>query len=332
MQRDEDSLARKYPGTKRLPLQLPSRGDITPEYLTTEYLRALRDHAEQMVLRNVLNAAFRSTQREYVITVPAVWTEKARDLTAKCAVNAGMGSEDKLHIVSEPEAAAIYAISKFREINTGGLEVGDTFVLCDAGGGYSFSTSFDIVLYADSILYSTVDLISYTVLALDPILQLEEAAPGSGSACGSVFLNRIFADTLNERFRGDSRWESDTYFLDTAMEHFERVTKSEFNGTRKSRIPMPGIGPRPDIKHHRLELSINEMEAIFEPVISEILHLIRDQIRQTAKEVKLILLVGGFGNSSYLQSRIQDTFPNTKVKVSPDRFVPADHTVEGGRH
>ena len=137
MQRDNDSLARKYPGTKGLPLQLPSGGRNTPENLTTEYLRALRSHAEQMVLRNVINAAFRSTQREYVITVPAVWAEKARDLTAKCAVNAGMGSEDKLHIVSEPEAAAIYAISKFREINSGELKVGDTFVLCDAGGGYS---------------------------------------------------------------------------------------------------------------------------------------------------------------------------------------------------
>ena len=181
-------------------------------------------------------------------------------------------------------------------------------------------------------MYSTVDLISYTVLTLDPILQLEEAAPGSGSACGSVFLNRIFADTLNERFRGDSHWESDTDILDTAMEHFERVTKSEFNGKRKSRIPIYGIGPRPDIKHHRLELSPNEMKTVFEPVISEILHLIRDQIRQTAKEVKLILLVGGFGNSSYLQSRIQETFPSTKVKVSPDRYVPAHDTIESGRY
>lgn len=89
-----------------------------------------------MLLRTVLEAVLRRTQREYVITVPAVWEEKARDLTAKCAVDAGMGSEDKLHIVSEPEAAAIYAISKFQQINTGGLEIGDTFVLCDAGGGY----------------------------------------------------------------------------------------------------------------------------------------------------------------------------------------------------
>lgn len=137
MQREKSSLARKYPGTKRLPLQLSSNGEGLPEKLTTEYLTALRCHAERMLLQNVLDATFRSTQREYIITVPAVWTEKARDLTAKCAVNAGMGPEDKLHIVSEPEAAAMYAISKFREINTGELEVGDTFVLCDAGGGYS---------------------------------------------------------------------------------------------------------------------------------------------------------------------------------------------------
>lgn len=136
MQRDDSSLARKYPGNKQLPIQLLSRGEITPQKLTTDYLKALRDHAERMLLRNVLETVLQRTPREYVITVPAVWTEKARDLTAKCAVDAGMGSEDKLHIVSEPEAAAMYAISKFKEINTGGLESGDTFVLCDAGGGY----------------------------------------------------------------------------------------------------------------------------------------------------------------------------------------------------
>ena len=140
MQRHQSSLASRYPGTRQLPLRLSSRGEITPEKLTTQYLEALCDHVEYMVRRIVLDSVFRSTQREYVISVPAVWTEKARDLTAKCAVNAGMGSRDKLHIVSEPEAAAIYAISKFKEINIDGLKADDTFVLCDAGGGYSHSS------------------------------------------------------------------------------------------------------------------------------------------------------------------------------------------------
>ena len=132
MQRDKDSLARKYPGSKRLPTQPSSNNRATtPQKLTTDYLRALR--------RNVLDAVLQRTQREYIIAVPAVWTEKARELTAQCAVDAGMGSEEKLHLVPKPEASAIYAIWKLDPVNAGGLEVGDTFVLCDAGGGYSLS-------------------------------------------------------------------------------------------------------------------------------------------------------------------------------------------------
>ena len=116
-------------------LQLSPNRDINAQRLTTDYLRALHRHAERMLLRSVTEAVLRRTQREYVITVPAVWKEKARDLTAKCAADAGMGPERKLHIVSEPEAAAMYAVSKFKEINQGVLKIGDTFVVCDAGGG-----------------------------------------------------------------------------------------------------------------------------------------------------------------------------------------------------
>ena len=101
-------------------------------------------HVENMLHRNVYGAVLRGTQREYVITVPAVWKETAWDLTAKCAVEAGMGTEDNIHIVSEPEAAAIYAIPAFKEINRDVLEKGDTFVLCDAGGGYSSDPLFDL--------------------------------------------------------------------------------------------------------------------------------------------------------------------------------------------
>lgn len=135
MQREKSSLARKYPGNTRLPFKITSDDAASPQRLTTDYLKVLRCHAEEMVSKVVVEAVLRRTPIEYVITVPAVWKEKARDLTAKCAVDAGMGSEGKLHIVSEPEAAAIYAISKFKEINTGALAIGDTFVLCDAGGG-----------------------------------------------------------------------------------------------------------------------------------------------------------------------------------------------------
>ena len=74
----------------------------------------------------------RTTPREYVITVPAVWSEKAKAKTLSCAERAGMGSGDNLHMITEPEAAAIYALDNIAPME---LKEGDTFVLCDAGGG-----------------------------------------------------------------------------------------------------------------------------------------------------------------------------------------------------
>ena len=88
-----------------------------------------------------------------------------------------MGNGSKLHIVSEPEAAAVYALHIMDPHN---ILVGDTFVLVDAGGG-------------------TVDLISYTVSELKPTLKITEATTGTGSLCGSSFLNRIFQRFLEDK-------------------------------------------------------------------------------------------------------------------------------------
>lgn len=111
------------------------------------------------------------------ITVPAVWSDMAQSKTRACAEAAGMGAGAALHIISEPEAAAVYALSV---MDPHDLKIGDTFVLCDAGGG-------------------TVDLITYTISAIRPILKLTEASPGNGSLCGGSILNRVFAALMEEK-------------------------------------------------------------------------------------------------------------------------------------
>lgn len=89
---DKSSLASRYPTLTKLPLRTAGH-EISPAKLTTDYLKALHDHTEIMLLRTVTEAALRRTPREYIITVPAVWTEVARELTADCAVDAGMGEQ-----------------------------------------------------------------------------------------------------------------------------------------------------------------------------------------------------------------------------------------------
>ena len=137
MQKDGSGLARRYPALT--PTQASGGFFKSPKELSTDYLTKLREHAEYMLSQTLTAVAFKRTLREYIITVPAVWSDRARDLTASCAIQAGMGNRDTLHITSEPEAAAMYA---FKMKSTGGLAARDTFVLCDAGGGYEPPHSF----------------------------------------------------------------------------------------------------------------------------------------------------------------------------------------------
>jgi len=97
--------------------------------LTTDYLRGLKKHGDQYISEKLGDVFIRKPQ--YIITVPAVWSERAQAATRQCAQNAGMGNKNNIQIITEPEAAGIYALKNM----VLGLKVEDTFVLCDAGGG-----------------------------------------------------------------------------------------------------------------------------------------------------------------------------------------------------
>lgn len=113
-----------------------------------------------------------------------------------------MGAGAALHVISEPEAAALYALDALDPHN---LRINDTFVLCDAGGG-------------------TVDLITYTVSALKPVLKLTEASPGSGSLCGASFLNRRFQEFLESKLKSAAGWEE--YVLEEVSCHCLKLSPS----------------------------------------------------------------------------------------------------------
>ena len=67
---------------------------------------------------------------EWVLTVPAVWSDSAKNATLQAAERAGMGKAKNLKLISEPEAAAVYTLKAIQPNN---LNVGDNFVVCDAG-------------------------------------------------------------------------------------------------------------------------------------------------------------------------------------------------------
>jgi molecular chaperone DnaK (HSP70) len=213
-----------------------------------------------------------------------------------------MGKGDKLQIVSEPEAAAVYALDA---MDPHDIKIGDTFVLCDAGGG-------------------TVDLISYTVTALKPILKIEEAAPGTGGLCGSTYLNRIFKEFITTKLGNNEQWDEEV--LEDALKRFELVTKRAFTGnpTEKFTIPVPGLLDDPDqgVRRGKFTIQGSDIVNIFAPVLREIIALVKGQIKATKRKVRAVLLVGGFGQSVYLRDQIRAAVGSSvEVLAPPNGYV-----------
>ena len=99
---------------------------------TADFLTRVRDHVLTNILPSRFGAKFLQNQQlSYVITVPAIWSDKAKELTRRAAGTAGIPRR-QLMLITEPEAAAVFCATLCKEVD---LQTGDRFLVCDAGGG-----------------------------------------------------------------------------------------------------------------------------------------------------------------------------------------------------
>ncbi|KAI4601689.1 hypothetical protein KJ359_011820 [Pestalotiopsis sp. 9143b] len=292
LEQDSDLSSRLGLKKKYSTMATPPKDIAEVEKLVTEYLTLLRQHAEESIKNTFrLDSVMRRSTQQYIITVPAVWSVSAQNMTLKCARMAGMASSSEPRVISEPEAAAIYGLG--RTMKDVKLKIGDTFVICDAGGG-------------------TVDLISYKITQLDPSPSVIEAAAGSGDLCGSTFLDREFATWLKKRFAHLSEW--DDGHREDAMERWMDIKKG-FDGKTDNSWTIRARGlpdnERLRIRNGTFKVTGSHVKQVFEPVIQNILALVQSQITESKKgdpnSVKAVLLAGGFGNNPYLKARIQES-------------------------
>jgi molecular chaperone DnaK (HSP70) len=110
------------------PTALPRVSGNDCEKLVVDYLRSLRNHAEIFLKNDLGSAVYEVTPMEYIITVPAIWPEKAKYELQGCALKAGIKDPQ---LILEPEAVSIFALET---MPSKAFRAGDTFVVCDAGG------------------------------------------------------------------------------------------------------------------------------------------------------------------------------------------------------
>lgn len=206
------------------------------------------------------------------------------------------------------EAAALYTL---KNLSPSTLQLGRRFVVCDAGGG-------------------TVDLITYEVVEVNK-LALKEVTEGTGGKCGSSMLNKRFRRHLKQT-HGDKYWTDER--LVQALNDFEsvsgirnrspmipRLTRCQF---KKSFSPKGEpltlkVDPSLGLRRNRYTMAQEEMkEKIFDPIVKDIICLVKEQVSMAGDEVTAVVMVGGFGQSRYLKSKVRDAIAAGTQVLQPE--------------
>ncbi|KAK5996056.1 Heat shock 70 kDa 12B-like protein [Cladobotryum mycophilum] len=274
--------------------------------VVTEYLKGMKQMFDSAAAEYAGAHSLDDLPIDFWLTVPASWSERAKLLTKKAAMDAGFGTRsiDRIMLISEPEAAAhlslkssLHRLETFVKPKTG-------VMVCDCGGG-------------------TVDITTYEIENTEPTLKLRETAVGIAGKCGGTFVDRNLFKLLEKRFGeaftslGSEQIGPGSPFMDT----FEGK-KKDFSLNSPSRrvhrliLPMPQLKITPAIErfYERRSSSVlltqEDYKSLFDPVIDLIIKLVEEQVaqikRKKERSIETIVLVGGFGSSPYLKERLTE--------------------------
>ncbi|KAH8656043.1 hypothetical protein BGZ60DRAFT_567892 [Tricladium varicosporioides] len=313
-----------------------------PVDVVSDYLRCLWTHTIEIIQRSIGKQLWENINIKIVLTVPAIWDHKAQELTRRAADMAGLlaRSDTTLELIGEPESAALAVFEEMGHLKKRGLKVGDSFVVCDAGGG-------------------TVDLISYTIEQLKP-LKLAMCTESTGGLCGAVFLDIAFERQVRTMITAEVYAELTKEPQRRMMNEWEHGIKRAFKidapEDQKWHVYIPGYtAPSPLLESHEhgfpaglssprtlldrrqnspflsseslrmsrvdpntLVLKTGHLNAIFSGVSSKIKDLVGTQLSvikdQTRKDAMAIFLVGGFGENRYLRQELERSFEEVEIQ------------------
>ncbi|KNC81687.1 hypothetical protein SARC_05997 [Sphaeroforma arctica JP610] len=299
------------PGESPLVLSEDGERSVPLTLALTLSLKALKDFAVGHI-RNETTLNIHVHEIRWVITVPAIWSQTAKNIMRECAVSAGLipnHMSTRLVLALEPEAAAI-AIGKNM---TGLLAKGAKCMVIDLGGG-------------------TADICNYIVTNQSPLKMQELIAPTGGQWGGSS-IDSAFEAFLRD-FLGPSNLElfQKQYPLDyfTLIEQFISLKED----TVKRYISMAVLFTCPELdldlkevvesfnsKHYetpvvphgatRIELSEPLIEMMYQDTTKNIINHLKNLLQKPELAgMNYFLMAGGFSCSRYIQTKLQAVFGN----------------------
>eukprot|EP00058_Branchiostoma_floridae_P028056 XP_002613547.1 hypothetical protein BRAFLDRAFT_208293 [Branchiostoma floridae] len=269
----------------------------------------------------------------WVLTVPAIWDDSAKQFMRQAAYKAGIASESKkgqLLIALEPEAAGIFCRHDLTKKKLVNLKPGDRYMIVDCGGG-------------------TVDI---TVHELNKNDRVTEVTTASGGGWGGTKVDQEFLKLLDNIFGVEimARYKSahPTEYL---------IILNLFETKKRSTVPSPHpphdsgavviplgynffhfypkhkegctVKQAIELYDHDYEqvkftngmfrMYHSVMKSFFKPAINSILaHLSPLLTQETISPLKYIFMVGGFSESPILQHAVKERFKGACTVLVPD--------------
>ena len=290
---------------------------LSIEFLTTDMLK---------FGENKIAGGITTDDVHWILTVPAIWTDSAKQFMRKAAIAGGIRS-DKLTIALEPEAASIFCrhlpLDRFEDLsgeNIAKYPPGTKYMVLDAGGG-------------------TVDI---TIHEITKSGGLKEIQAASGGGWGGILVDKAFEDLLTD-ILGDDVYDEfrrkeleDWIDLGRTFELKKKTVDPIKDNRVNMKLPLSMIKLFKQMKGHALENVIPEtkyasemelrgdkvrfesnlMKSLFGNSIELTVKHVRTLMKErNVRDIKAILMVGGFSESPMLQDAIKQSFRSVKVII-----------------
>ncbi|XP_066285858.1 heat shock 70 kDa protein 12A-like [Branchiostoma lanceolatum] len=308
---------------KDIPLTATNGETLPALEVFSHALKFLSDH-----LRNAVKISTGANIREdnirWVITVPAIWNDAAKQFMREAAYKAGIASRyhrNRLLIALEPEAASLFCrqlpVSHFRgeTANPKSLQMDpqERYMVVDCGGG-------------------TVDVTVYEIRDDDSVRELHRptGGPWGGTNVDSNFrtlLDKIFGKDFMNDYRHNFPQENVQLMADFEMRKRSAADASvhlNYNFVsflkRTSSQNITDIVSNSNVEGVRfsnglLRMSKEVMHSLFQPVLDQITIHIQSLLANPKLNIKTIFLVGGFADSPLLKTAVVDRVSNSEVRV-----------------
>ncbi|XP_062593151.1 heat shock 70 kDa protein 12A-like [Saccostrea cucullata] len=286
----------------------------------THSIKYLRGHFLDSFEKRDLNKAI-SEEGDiiWVITVPAIWDEPAKQFMEEAAEKAGI-SKASLMICLEPEAAAMYC--KCLPIEKGedclsAMQPGRRFIVLDAGGG-------------------TIDMAIQEVTKDGKLQEIDRA---QGGDWGGIYVDAQFKEMLEkivsksvfEDFRMQNPGDYIELFRNFESKKREKASRKKVNvniphsfldvvnGDLNTLTKTKGLEEYVTWRRDKIFIERKKFEEFFNHVIDKIVLKVEEMLlSEKAQGTDVILMVGGFSECDLLQKRIRESFPACRVVIPPD--------------